>query len=158
MDQKTILVLGIGNLLLGDEGVGVHAAHQLLETSLPPEVEVIDGGTVGFELLPYLQGKEKVIIIDALHTEAEAGEVFRFDAGELRMRRDAPFSPHQCGLRELLGASATLVPPPRVVVIGVVPEEINFLTIGLSRKVHRQMPTILSAILEEIKPPVAKEA
>ncbi len=150
MSKKT-LVLGVGNLLLGDEGIGVHVAHELQEMQLSPDVEVIDGGTTGYELLPYLEGREKVIIVDALHTEGEAGEAYRFRLAEAQLQWASTYSPHQSGLHELLDAAKLLMPSSEIVVFGIVPEEINTMIIGLSRQVHKRMPEILSAVLQEIQ-------
>ena len=62
MASKNILILGLGNILLGDEGVGVRVIEQLLTHPLPEEIEVIDGGTAGYELINFFEGKEKIII------------------------------------------------------------------------------------------------
>ncbi len=150
MSEKKILVLGVGNLLLGDEGVGVHVAHELQGMQLSPDVEVVDGGTTGYELLPYLEGREKVIIVDAFHAEGEAGEAYRFSLAKAQLQWASTYSPHQSGLRELLDAAKLLIPPPEIVVFGIVPEEINTMIIGLSRQVHKRMPEILSAVLKEV--------
>lgn len=147
---KDILILGVGNLLLGDEGVGVHVAQQLLQTPLPADVEVIDGGTIGFELLPYVEGKRRVLIVDAIHADAEPGTLFRFHADDAELEWSLTYSPHQSGLRELVDAIRLLTPAPEILIFGIVPAETHCLAIGLSHPVHRRLPGILTAILEEV--------
>lgn len=151
MGRKTTLILGVGNLLLGDEGVGVHVAQQLLQMPLPGSVEVVDGGTLGFELLPYLEGRERVFIVDALLADAEAGSLLRFDEGDADWQWQQAYSVHQGGLRDLLAAAKRLLSPPQIVIFGIVPHEINHLAIGLSQKVYRQMPVILSTLLQALR-------
>jgi hydrogenase maturation protease len=148
--KKDVLILGVGNLLLGDEGVGVHVAQQLLQMPLPANVEVVDGGTIGFELLPYAEGKKKIVIVDAIHADAEPGTLFRFNAQDAELEWSLTYSPHQSGLRELLDAMKSLPSAPEVFVFGIVPAETHRLTIGLSRTVHRRVPGILEEILEEV--------
>lgn len=154
--KKDVLILGVGNLLLGDEGVGVHVAQQLLQLPLPGNVEVLDGGTVGYELLPYLEGKAQVILVDAVHADCEPGTLLRFDEADAELQWPLSYSSHQSGLRELLNGAKMLVPPPEIVVYGIVPRDMYRLTIGLSREVHRRIPAILSVIMDEIQSPSRK--
>ncbi len=147
--KKDVLVLGVGNVLLGDEGAGVHVARQLRQMPVPSNVEVVDGGTIGFELLPYADGKKKIVIVDAIHADAEPGTLFRFRGLEAEWQWAPAYSPHQSGLRELLEAMRHLTPAPEIVIFGIVPAETRCLAIGLSQPVQRRLSAIVSAILEE---------
>jgi len=80
----------VGNLLLSDEGVGVHVANALMKMTLPPEVAVIEGGTEGFGLLNIITDADRLIVIDAVRCGAAAGSIYRFDIG------DAPEYPAAC--------------------------------------------------------------
>lgn len=120
------LVLGIGNLLLGDEGAGIRVVEELgARYAMPPEVEAIDGGTMGLELLPYLAGRRFLMIVDAVRTGAPPGTVVRLElAGSSGFFRER-ISPHQIGIAEVLSVAAlTGDLPGRIVLIGVVPEEL----------------------------------
>jgi hydrogenase maturation protease len=150
MDEKSILILGVGNLLLADEGVGIHVAQQLQKMALPPEVEVIDGGTGGFALLSNFHGKTKVIIIDAVIAAAEPGSVFRFALDDIGLQTPVSFSSHQTGLHELLHFCKTLVPPPEVIIYGVVPQETQRLSMQLSPIVQQRLGEIVAKIVAEV--------
>ncbi len=94
MTEKSVLVLGVGNLLLADEGVGVHVAQRLLKMPMPPEIEVIDGGTGGFELIEHFRGKKEVIIVDALKADADPGTVIQFTPDDIALQWHSSFSAH----------------------------------------------------------------
>ena len=121
--KENILVLGVGNLLLSDEGVGIHVVQRLQEMSLPSGVEVIDGGTGGFELISHFSGKKKVIIVDAVRGDDEPGTILRFTADDLSIAWRPTFSAHQTGVEGLLHFSKELTSPPQIVFIGIIPKE-----------------------------------
>jgi len=148
--NKDMLILGVGNLLLSDEGVGIHVAQQLQTKSLPSNVEVIDGGTGGFELISYFSGRKKVIIIDAVDGDDEPGTILRFTPDDLNIAWRPSFSAHQTGIEGLLHFSKELSPPPEVVVVGVIPKETRRLSTSLSKTVKKQIPKAVAAVLKEI--------
>jgi len=150
MSDKNILVLGLGNLLLSDEGVGVHAIRELQKRSLPENVLLVDGGTGGFELIRYFQGKEKVIIVDAMKSEQKPGSVFRMTPDELDLKDFHPFSSHQGGLTELLKEINNLNPMPEVIIYGITVGEIGQYNMNLSRDVKRTIPVLISLIIREL--------
>jgi hydrogenase maturation protease len=136
-----LLVLGVGNLLVGDEGVGVHAIRALETEAWPAHVDLLDGGTGGFHLLASLQGYRRIILIDATRDGAPAGTV-----GELRPRTFADFPPalgaHDIGLHDLLRAAALLGPLPDITVITVSIEELKPMTLELSPPVAAALPEV----------------
>jgi hydrogenase maturation protease len=150
MAERTILVLGVGNLLLSDEGVGIHVVHKLKSMSLDPDVEVIDGGTGAFELIEHFHGRRKIIIVDAVKADAKPATLLRFTPEEAVLQWHPTFTAHQFSLRELLHFAQELIPQPEIIVFGVVPEETKPFSIQLSRSVKRQIPTIISSLLKEI--------
>lgn len=121
------LVLGIGNLLLGDEGVGIRVVENFLARyALPPEVEALDGGTMGMALLPYLAGRRLLILLDAVRTGAAPGTVVQRELNDPAAFFREKISPHQLGIAEVLSvASLTNELPGRILIIGVVPKEMN---------------------------------
>ncbi len=125
--MKKTLVLGVGNLLLTDDGVGIHTIQRLQEShTLPEEVQLLDGGTCGLDLLQYLEGIERLIIIDAARLGKPAGTVERMEGEQVPAYLSLKTSPHEIGLPELLfAARLTDIYPQEVVVFGVQPESIE---------------------------------
>ena len=121
------LVLGIGNLLLGDEGVGIRVVENFTARYLlPPEVEALDGGTMGMALLPYLAGRRLLLLVDAVRTGAPPATVVQMEVVHPLAFFREKISPHQIGIAEVLSVAAlTNELPGRIVVIGVVPKEMD---------------------------------
>ena len=150
MDEKSILVLGVGNFLLSDEGVGIHVAQQLQKMPLASHVEVLDGGTGGFELITHFHGRKKVIIIDAVKTDDKPGTVFRFTPDDMAQLQQKAFSVHQFSLHELFYFVRQMKPRPEVVVYGIVPLETKLFSTELSKVVNSGVQKMLPSLLEEI--------
>ncbi len=146
------LVLGVGNVLMSDEGIGVHVARYLQTLDLPHDVEVIDGGTTGFELLPLLEGRTQVIIVDCLLANEPPGTVIYAAPEQLHLQWSGGFSAHQSGIRELLVHARTLHPPPRIRIVGVVPEDISLPGMALSRTLAARLHEIASEVLRLCNP------
>lgn len=147
-----ILVLGIGNLILQDEGVGIQAIQQLeAQFEIPPDIEVLDGGTSGMELLTPISDAEQIIIVDAVTTGKPAGTIVRLDNEEIPTFFRTKVSPHQVGLADVL-AAATLTGsmPRKLVLFGVEPLYID-LGMELSETVVEQMPRLIQLIIDELK-------
>lgn len=119
----SILVLGVGNLLLTDEGIGVRTVEALLEDyHFPPEVEVVDGGTAGMELLEIIANKKQLILIDAVNTGAAPGTLVSLEGEEVPALFRNRISPHQLGISDLLGVMLlTGETPECFTLFGVVP-------------------------------------
>lgn len=142
-----VLILGVGNLLVGDEGVGVHALRRLEQEAWPDSVRLVDGGTGGLHLLELLCGHERVVLIDATRDGAPPGTVAVF-----RARVPADFPPalgaHDIGLRDLIAAAALLGPLPVIDVVTVSVAELKPMTIELSPPVAAALPAVLRAVRE----------
>ena len=152
---KTVII-GVGNLLLKDEGVGVHAVRELRQKALPAGVEVLDGGVAGIGLLDFFPGAQKLVLIDAADMNLAPGTVVRFTPEEIRSQPGGPkFSAHDVGLLEVLElASALGQSPPEVVIIGVQPGEISWGT-DLTPEVRSSLPLVVEMVLKEVNPSVA---
>lgn len=148
--MKKTLILGVGNVLLADDGVGIHLIRKLQQMDLPKYVEVIDGGTQGFELINYFQGKKKIIIVDALKTDAEPGSVYRFTPEDINLKRHEAFSAHQSDLSELLYFAQELTPKPEIIIYGIVAEEYVRFGMDLSPAVASRLDRIIETVLEEV--------
>ena len=118
-----VVILGIGNLLLSDESVGVRALEALRDShDVPPEVTLIDGGTSGMELLEDLEGVDLLIVLDAVFANRTPGSFIRLSGDEVPVFFRRMLSPHQVGLSEVLASLDLLGRAPReVVVLGVQP-------------------------------------
>lgn len=146
------LVLGLGNILLGDEGLGVRAVERLLEEyEFPEKVQVMDGGTLGLDLLPYVEDCVRLLVIDAVKAGKEPGTLVRLSGTEIPVFLDASkVSPHQDGLQDLLAVAALKgYLPDRVVLWGI---QIQSLGIGLepSPVVAAQIDSLVESVLSEL--------
>jgi hydrogenase maturation protease len=150
MASNKVVIIGIGNLILRDEGIGVHAARELEKLALPPEAEVIDGGTATMELLPVIRAAERIIVIDALKGGGSPGTIYRLSPEDLMVDAERLLSLHQVGLLEVLGMAQQLGGNPAVVIIGVEPKEITWGT-ELTPVVAAKLPQVIEAVLAELK-------
>ena len=148
-DAADCVVIGIGNPLQGDDGVGMRAVKSL-EGCLPPKVTLVEGMIHGPDLLPFLEGKEKAVFIDAIDAGEEPGAVFRFSPRDVRQERAVSVSLHDFGLYELIGAARLLDQcPDDIVVIAVQVKSLEVGT-GLSPEVERALPHVRRLVLEEL--------
>ena len=149
MTDQSILILGVGNYLLSDEGIGVHIAQKLMRMELPPEVEVIDGGTLGFELIPFFRNKKKIIIIDCIDADEPPGTIIWTTPNEIHPRWSSSFSVHQNGLSELLQQCSLLEPCCEVWLLGIVPASTDP-HIGLSADLGSKVDLMIHHIMEKL--------
>lgn len=146
------LILGIGNLVMGDDGVGVRAVQRLATGySFPPGVRLLDGGTLGLDLLPFLEGLDRLLIIDAVETGGPPGTIARLTGEMIPGAFETRLSPHQMGLRDLLAVSDLLGNrPPAMTLLGVQPETIEPGT-DLSPPVESALDTLVEMALRELR-------
>jgi len=151
ISPQRIVILGVGNLLLSDEGVGVHVAHELMKMELPPGVSVVEGGTDGFRLLNVITEADRVIVIDAVRSGAAPGSVYRFDVNDIRsVPPGFMTSVHQVGILEVIELSSLIGKTPRATVIGVEPKSLD-MSMELSPEVKEKIPRIIELVLEEVR-------
>ena len=150
MVNKKILILGVGNLILRDEGVGVHAVRELEKRDLPAHVEVIDGGTYLMDLLGVIQEAERFIVIDALKGGGEPGTIYRVKPDDLMAESERTLSLHQVGLLDVLGMVKQLGGDPHAVIIGVEPKEISW-GMELTPEVEAKLPKVIETVLGEVQ-------
>jgi len=156
--HRRILVLGLGNILLKDEGLGVHVAWKLQGVSLPENVNIVDGGTAALDALLLEPDIEKLIIIDALRAGRKAGTVYR-----IRLNAKEPeklerifshrvgTSLHQMGLIDaLVAANKMNCAPGEIVVIGIEPKKMDW-GLELTDEVQRRIPEVIDRVIEEIE-------
>lgn len=145
------LVLGVGNLLLSDEGVGLRVAERLVTTyQTPEEILILDGGTLGLDLLYYLDGVENLLIIDAVEMGEEPGTLLRLEGEEVPAFLSVKMSPHQVGIPDMLFAAKLRdLYPLNVVLWGVQPGSLE-VSLELSPPVAAQVNVLVERLLEEL--------
>ena len=149
-EKKPITVLAVGNLLLQDDGVGIHALRELEKLELPPEVELVDGGTAGVDLLPIIEEAENLIVIDAVRGGCEPGAVYRLPWEALQETREEALSLHQVGFLEVMELAAYRGCAPSAVIIGIEPAVIDW-GLELSPAVARVLPKVVEVVCREIE-------
>ena len=145
------LVVGLGNPLRGDDGIGPQAIQMLVAKALPEGVEVVEGGTQGLGLVSLMEGWRRVILVDAANVGQSPGGFVRFAPQEARLLgSDQPISVHNAGLREALLLAETLeLLPDEIVIYGMQPANLDWDN-GLSPQVEAAMPKLIRAILDEL--------
>lgn len=150
-----IKVLGCGNILSGDEGVGIHIIRRLRELKLPKNVEVIDAGLGGIAILDLIKDAKKVIIADAITTvDGEVGEVYRFEDRDLLNRDTSTISFHNLNLLDIIKIGEIIQPeamPDEIVVFSIEVESDEAFGMELSPRVRASVPIVVEMILAEIK-------
>jgi len=145
------LVLGIGNLIMSDDGVGVRVIHLLRKRyQFPDAVTVLDGGTLGLDLLHYLDGVRRLLVVDAVKTGGPPGTLVRLTGEEINIAFRTKLSPHQMGLQYLLlVAELQGFAPAEMVLLGVQPGEIG-MGVELTPEVAAQVETLVDGVLREL--------
>lgn len=147
-----VLVLGVGNILMMDEGIGIRAIEEIQNRfQFQEDVELLDGGTSGIELLSYISKKDHLIIIDAIKGGYPPGTVLKVQGEDVPACFKARISPHQLGISDLL-AAATLTDelPKNLVLFGIEPKRIE-LGLRLSDEVKANFDKLISAVVEQIR-------
>ena len=155
-NQKRILILGIGNLLFKDEGIGIHVVNRLKDMDLPPYVEVIDGGTLSSYFIEIVGGRKKIIVIDAIKADGLPGTIYRLTDKDIENKRKGYF--RTVFEQEFIDAWKTTYllknQPEEVVYIGVEPEDTGekslMAEIGLSPTIEKKIPEIIEMVMREI--------
>jgi len=146
-----IVVLGMGNMLLKDEGIGVHVVHALQRVPSPSNVvlEVVDGGTLPDA--PFSLGEvDKLIVVDAVQGGGKPGAIYRFRPEDIRLDDRILTSLHQISLLENLWMTERFGQKPKeVVIIGIEPKDMNW-GLELSAKLQQRVPRMIKVVLEEV--------
>ena len=148
--SNSILVLGVGNYLMGDEGIGVHIIQEMAKSELPEYVDILDGGTGGFLLLSCFQVYPTIIFVDATMDGKPAGTISLIRP---KFASDFPsaLSVHDVGLKDMIEAVYLMDKIPDIHLFTVSIEEINPMTIGLNDKVKASIPELMQRILSHSK-------
>jgi hydrogenase maturation protease len=144
------LVLGLGNLVHSDDGLGVHAIRRLEQDArVPPGVALMDGGTQGLALLPHISGCDRLLVIDAIDAGREPGTLIRLDSESARKLPGKP-SVHQLGFADLMIALELLgESPPELVVIGMQPASTEW-SPDLTPRVQASLDALLRVVTDQL--------
>ncbi len=147
-----LLVLGLGNVLCGDDGLGAVAVHLLQRRYRAPEgVVVLDGGTLGLSLLPQLEQAREAILVDAIRADGPPGTPVRLEGDEVAPAVAARLSVHQVGVVDLLDAARWCeCYPSRLILLGLVPGSLE-LGVARTRAVESALPALVDRIVEEAR-------
>lgn len=143
-----VLLIGWGNVLLSDEGVGVHALRRLeRDYCFEPAVQLEDGGTSGLDLLPLFADYRRILMLDAVAVEGRPGDIVVLRDAEIRRQLSDRLSVHHLGVSDLLGVAELMgYRPDALVMVGAVPETLE-LGLELSATLAERLPRIIDATL-----------
>ncbi|NJD57163.1 MAG: HyaD/HybD family hydrogenase maturation endopeptidase [Nitrospirae bacterium] len=150
--RPNVLVMGVGSILMTDEGIGIRAIEELQKRyRFPENVELLDGGTSGIELLSYISRRDYLVIIDAIKSGNAPGTVLKVEGEDVPAQFRTRISPHQLGISDLLAAAMlTDEMPKRLVLFGIEPKDIVF-GIGLSREVREGLAHLLEVVADDLR-------
>jgi len=161
--MENIIVLGVGNILLQDEGFGVRVSEKLLDTYFFPEnATVLDGGTLGMELLRFLSGSRKLIIIDAVDGGKPPGSLYEIRNRDVKAYFSGKISAHELGISEVIASLELLEGPlEEVVIFGVQPKSLD-ISLDLTPEVAAQLEITAGLVVQQLRQwninPVLKNA
>jgi hydrogenase maturation protease len=143
-------IIGCGNLLLGDEGVGVHLIEYLKKQPLPEDIELIDGACGGFDLLPHFDDAQQVVIVDAIKADGKPGDIYKFTPDDFQTDSSPKTSLHDITLKDLFQIIKKMGPLPQITIFGVQPKVIEW-GMELSEDVAKVLPRLSELVIKEIK-------
>ena len=150
--MKKSIVIGVGNMLFKDEGIGIYASEFLKQNySLDGDIEIIDGGTLGFKLMTYFQDYENVIILDTVSIEDKAGEIYRLPSDVLLGLGSYRKTAHEVEIVEMLEIVSALNSHADVTILGIVPQDIMSVQIGLTKIMEDRFEEFIAHAIKEIQ-------
>ena len=146
--MEKILVMGVGNILLNDEGLGVHAINYMQKQEIPEYIELLDGGTGGFHLLSLMYDYKKMILIDATLDENPVGTIRVIHP---KYSKDFPraLTTHDIGLKDLLDTATVMDTLPKIILIVVTISQNQEVGLTLSKEIEEVLPKIYQKVLEQ---------
>lgn len=147
-----IALIGLGNILLKDEGVGVHAANTIKQRyAFSPNVEIIDGGTMGLDLLSIFEGLDKVLIVDAVDFGKDPGYIRIIENDDIPSVLNSKLSVHHISLPDVLFAAKLMdVSPPEVCLIGIQPESLD-VGLDMTDRISSKLDELMEMIIKKLK-------
>jgi hydrogenase maturation protease len=149
--EPQITILGVGNILLSDEGVGVRVVERLdQQYAFPDNVQILDGGVLGVRLMGVIGGTDILIVVDAVKNQQPPGTLYRLADEQVPRRVLAKQSMHQLDLPEVLALCSAIDKNPRTVVVGVEPEDITTMDVELTTTIAAKVEDLVGMVLAEL--------
>jgi hydrogenase maturation protease len=145
-----IRIIGCGNLLMQDEGVGVHFIEYLKGKDLSGDVELIDGACGGFDLIPFIRESSRVIIVDTVKADGEPGTIYKFGPEDYEVERYPQSSLHDVSLKDIFDIIKLQGPLPRITIFGIEPKSIGW-GMELTDDVKKVLPRLSELVIQEIE-------
>ncbi len=151
--KKRNIVIGVGNMLFKDEGIGIYAAEYIKQNYKfdDEELEIIDGGTLGFKLMTYFQEYDNVIILDTVSIEDKVGDIYRLPSDVLLGLGNYRKTAHEVEIVEMLEIVSVLDSHANVTIIGIIPEDIISVEIGLTQSMENRFEEFILNSIKEIE-------
>jgi len=146
-----VLILGVGNLLLKDDGFGVHLIKELEGTPFPENIQLLEAGTVGHQLIPLFREIDHLIVIDTVEASDSPGSIFRFSPDDMNFPSEQKVSLHQISLIDVLQMAEMTGAKPKTVIISVQPKDISTWGLELSDEVKASIQKVKEIIFKELK-------
>jgi hydrogenase maturation protease len=148
---RNVLILGVGNLLLTDDGFGVHVINELRNIPLPPNVTLIEAGIVSHQLIPVFHEADLLIFIDAVEAGDTPGSIFRFRPEDMRFISQMKASLHEMSLMDVLHMTALTGNRPEAIIIAVQPKDVRSCSLELNDEIRAVIPRVIELIFDELK-------
>ncbi len=148
---QKVLILGVGNLLLKDDGFGVHLINSFKDTVFPEHITLLEAGTVSHQLIPLLREVDHLIVIDVVEAGDTPGSIFRFSPDDMHFRSEQKASLHQISLTDVLNMAELTGGKPKTVIIGVQPKDVSSWSLEMSDELVAVMPRVRELVMEELR-------
>jgi hydrogenase maturation protease len=148
---RNVLILGVGNLLLTDDGFGVHVINALRDIPLPHEVTLIEAGIVSHQLIPEFHAADLLIFIDAVEAGDTPGSIFRFKPEDMQFMSQLKVSLHDISLIDVLHMTALTGERPETIIFAVQPKDVKSCSMELNDEIRAVIPRVIELIFEELK-------
>jgi len=148
--MKKLLVLGVGNILLMDEGIGVHAVHELMKETWPDDVDFIDGGTFTQDIFYLFREYETILVLDIVKAGKAPGTIYRLSESDLRKDESQTLSLHDIDLLDSLSMTELMGHKPELHVLGIEPKDLDW-DMELTPTLKKLFPKYLEITRQEIQ-------
>ncbi len=149
---KDIMVIGVGNVLMKDEGFGIHVIKRMEQMfEFPENVEIVDGGVLGVHLLGIISKPDHLIVVDVIRNGGKPGDMYRIEQKDIPQRIRAKNSVHQVDFLEALTLCQAMDHQPEAVILGVEPEDITTLETDLTEAVEEKVGPVIDLVLAELE-------
>jgi hydrogenase maturation protease len=152
MEKKRITILGLGNILLADEGFGVHFVKYIENKySFPENIELIDGGVMGYILLDIFDRSDIMVIIDCIKINDAPGSIYRFTHEEFLTKVPPPTSAHEVKFSDVLIKAEMMGDLPEMIFLCIVPKEFKDMNLEMTPNLKNRLPVMESLLIKELE-------